>query len=251
MGDDNPQQAMTDEEREEILELYDGLRVADVTDGLDYHGFHNQNRVSNDIGPLYRDVEDFSHQITGFAYTARYLPTNERRDLPHYEELDFQTSHHEWAGEWWTNKSPDPDTDAMREGDILVAEAHDMEVGIFGSFNLLTFVNEGVRGLVTDGGPRDTDEVIKQGIPVYSKEVNKTIPPGRAELAEEGVPVNISGCQIRPGDVVVADGDGVVTVPIEHARTVAETAWEVLENDQDNRREYYDKVGLEHDFTLE
>lgn len=49
MGDDNPQQAMTDEEREEILELYDGLRVADVTDGLDYHGFHNQKRVQTRI----------------------------------------------------------------------------------------------------------------------------------------------------------------------------------------------------------
>lgn len=139
----------------------------------------------------------------------------------------------------------------MREGDILVAEAHDIPVGIFGSMNLLSFVNAGVHGLVTDGGPRDRDEVIKHGIPVYCKDVNKVIPPGRVELEAEGIPVNIGGCQIPPGDIVVADGEGIITVPIEHARTGAETAREVLENDQETRRKYYRKVGLKPDFTLE
>lgn len=250
MTDDDHRRATSDEERRELLDLYENLRVADVTDGLDYHGFHESNRASRDIGPLFRDIEDFSHTVTGFAYTVRYLPTNKPRDLPRPAELDFETSHG-WAGDWWGEHAPSPSTDAMRDGDVLVAEAHDIPVGIYGSMNLLELVDAGIEGLVTDGGPRDTDEVIKQGIPVYCKEINKAIPPGRAELDAESVAVNIGGCKIEPGDVVVADGDGVVAVPIEHAREVAETAHEVLDRDQDSRRKYYAKVGLEPDFTLE
>ena len=249
MSDTDSHDRLSDDEREELLTLYEGLRVADVVDGLDYHGFHDVNRMSSDIGPLYRDIEGFFHQITGFAYTVRYLPTNKRRELPHPEELDFDTSS-EWAWDWWDEFSPDPSTADIRENDVLVVEAHDISVGILGSMNLLTAVDAGAVGVVTDGGPRDSDEVIKQGIPVYSTGTNKTIPPGRVELDAEGVPVNVGGCLVRPADIVVADGDGVVVVPIEYARPVAETAREVLEIDQEHRREYYEKVGLDRDFTL-
>ena len=76
------------EERAEILELYDGLRVTDVVDGLDYQGYHNIGQVNEEIRPLYRDIEDFSHRCVGFASTIRMLPTNEPRDLPAPEELD-------------------------------------------------------------------------------------------------------------------------------------------------------------------
>lgn len=250
MSENSSHARLSSDERQELLDMYDGLRVADVVDGLDYHGFHDVNQMSSDVAPLYRDIDGFSHQITGFAYTVRYLPTNKRRELPNPAELDFETSS-EWAWDWWDDYSPDPSTDDIREDDVLVVEAHDLSVGILGSMNLLTAVDAGAVGVVTDGGPRDTDEVIKQGIPVYSTGTNKTIPPGRVELDAEQVPVSVGGCQVRPADIVVADGDGVVVVPIEYAEEVAETARGVLEIDQKHRRDYYEKVGLEPDFTLE
>ena len=46
---------LSDEERQELLELYDGLRVTDVVDGLDYNGYHNIGQVNKEIRPLYRD----------------------------------------------------------------------------------------------------------------------------------------------------------------------------------------------------
>jgi regulator of RNase E activity RraA len=236
------------EEREELLDRYEGLRVTDVTDGLDAHGFHGINRMHNDIRPLHRDVENFSHRFVGFAHTIRFLPTNKRRNLPHDEDLDYDTFS-EWAGEWYGEHSGEP-TD-IQENDVIVFEAHDLNVGNIGSMNGLSWIADGAVGIVTNGGIRDTDEVIKQGIPAYTERISKTIIPGRDEFDAEQVPVNVGGCQIRPDDIVVADGDGVVVVPIEHAEAVGEAARREQQGDQESRRELYDEVGLEADFTLE
>jgi len=244
------EQTLSDDERAELLDLYDGLRVADVVDGLDYHGFHDLTWMSSAMGPLWEDTETFNHQLMGFAYTARYLPTNQRREgLPPVEERDYET-YQEWADEWWEDVSPDPSTDDVRENDVVVVEAHDVNVGIFGPFNTLTLLDAGAVGVVTDGGPRDTDEVAKQEVSVYCREVNKTIPPGRVELDAEQVPVNVDGVQVEPEDLVVADGDGVVVVPVEHAEEVGKTARAILEQDQEYRAGYYDRLGMDDDFTL-
>ena len=238
------------EERAELLDLYEGLRVADVTDGLDYNGFHESGQMKNGIKPLYRDEETFSHRFIGFAHTIRYHPTNKRRELPEPDEmqLDFEEVP-AWAGQWWGEHVPGPSN--IREGDAVIVEAHDIEVGIIGSMNGLEMVTEGAVGVVTNGGPRDTDEVIKQDIPMYGADVNKPIPPGRVEFDAEQVPVNVGGTKVEPDDIVVADGDGVVVVPLEHAENVAKAARQVQVADQQARREYYEEVGLEPDFTLE
>ena len=55
---------------------------------------------------------------------------------------------------------------------------------------------------------------------------------------------------VRPGDVIVADGDGVVVVPREPAAAVARVAHEILKTDQEARRKLYQKLGLPPDRTL-
>lgn len=237
-------------EREELLDLYEGLRVADVTDGLDYNAFHDIGQMSTDIRPIYRDEETFSHRFIGFAHTVRYHPTNKRRELPEPDELDLDFEGvPDWAGQWWGEHSPGPSD--IRENDAMIIEAHGLDVGIIGSENAFGWTLEGANGVVTNGGPRDTDEVIKQDIPMYSKAVNKPIPPGRVEKDAEQVPVNVGGTKVEPDDIVVADGDGVVVVPLEVAEDVAKAARLVQKADQERRREYYDEAGLEPDFTLE
>ncbi|MCU4974090.1 dimethylmenaquinone methyltransferase [Halobacteria archaeon AArc-m2/3/4] len=234
-------------EREEIIDLYEGLRVTDVVDGLDYSGFWNDlHSVSKEIGPLYRDVDSFSHRVSGFANTHRFLPTNKPRDMPN--DLDFETAT-EWRNDWYGDLSGGPSE--VREHDVIVVEAHELDVGIIGSANALAWTADGANGVLTNGGPRDTDELIKQGIPVYSKDINKPIIPGRCEFDAEQIPVNVGGCLIRPGDFIVADGDGVVVVPIEHVDDVADAARREQQADQEMRAELYEKAGLEHDFTLE
>lgn len=241
------QPPLSEAERREILEIYEDLRVTDVTDGLDFHGFgYDLNQMSRDIGPLYRDMESFDHRIVGFAHTMRFLPTNRRRELP--DELGFETVT-AWRDEWYEERSGGPSD--IRDHDVIVCEAHQIPVGIIGSANALGWVAEGAVGVVTNGGPRDTDELIKEEIPTYSKTINKPIIPGRTEFDDSQIPVNVGGCLVRPEDVIVADGDGVVVVPIEFAERVGNAARAEQEADQETRRELYEKAGLEPDFTLE
>lgn len=245
---------LSDDRRAELVELYEGLRVTDVVDALDFHGYgHGLNKLDKGIGPLYRDVEHFSHRLMGFAHTIRFLPTNRRRELPDdpsFEtEAEFQEAF-EWRNEWYGELHDEPD-DEIREHDVIVVEAHNIDAGIVGSMNSLSWYAAGANGVITNGGPRDTDEIVKQGIPVYARDVNKGIIPGRCEVDRLQVPVNVGGCQVRPEDVLVADGDGVVVVPIEVAEDVAEAARVEQADDQEARRQLYEEVGLEPDFTLE
>jgi len=60
----------------------------------------------------------------------------------------------------------------------------------------------------------------------------------------------VGGVLVRPGDFVVADGDGVVVVPREHAERVAEIAWDIAKGDKAARRKLYEKTGLKPDATV-
>jgi regulator of RNase E activity RraA len=85
-------------------------------------------------------------------------------------------------------------------------------------------------GLVTSGGLADSDELTFHKVPVYFRRLARGIRPGRNELESVNRPVTVGGVLVRPGDVVVADGDGVVVVPRERAEDVAREALTFLDN---------------------
>jgi len=236
----------TPEDDERILQLYEGLRVADVSDGMDMAGLQDVGLMDPDIKPLWRDVEGFQHVIRGLAITVRYVPTNKRPGKMSAAEF------RQWEGRWYREISPEPFVPLLRPGSIIVIDGEqDRDTGSIGSNNTLTWKTKGAQGIVTSSGARDTDELIKQKIPLYLKKIGRGIRPGRNEVESVNQPVMCGGVLVRPGDVVVADGDGVIVVPREHAEEVARAAKQILDADKAGRRKLYQQLGMPRDRTVE
>jgi regulator of RNase E activity RraA len=235
----------TQAEDDRILKLYEGLRVADVSDGLDMVGLADSGLMDPAILPLWKDTDKFDHQFIGIAVTARYVPTNRPRPKLSVEEFP------KWEGNWYNQISPEPFTQILRPGSALVIDGNeDGDTGSIGSNNILAWKLRGMRGVITTGGARDTDEIIKQRVPLYYRKPGRGIRPGRNEIESVNRPVTVGGVLVRPGDVVVADGDGVVVVPREVAESVAAAARKILDGDKAGRRELYKKLGLPEDKSL-
>lgn len=235
----------TPNDRKQVLKLYDGLRVTDVCDGMDTVGLQDVGLMDRKIGPLWRDTEDFSHRIYGIAHTVRFVPTGRRAP-----QFATREEFEKWKGEWYEKIARGPITEEIVPGDIVVIDATGVkDCGFIGSNNGLSWLAAGARGAVTNGGARDTDELIKAKMPVYSRGIMRGIRPGRLELESTGRPVECGGVFVHPGDLVVADGDGVIVVPWEKAPAVADAAIRIQEGDKAGRRKHYDTLRIPQDFT--
>lgn len=235
----------TQEEDDRILELFEGLRVADVSDAMDVAGLINRGLMDPAIHPLWRDVDAFGHQFRGIAVTVRYVPTN--RTVPTLPRDEFK----DWQNRWYQELTAERYVPLLRKGSVVVIDAaEDGDTGSIGSFNTMLWKTKGAVGVVTSGGARDTDEIIKQGIPVYLSRISRGYPPGRNELESINRPISVGGVLVRPGDVIVADGDGVIVVPREKAEAVAGEARLILDGDKKARRNLYEQLGLPVDQTV-
>lgn len=226
-------------DREKILEKFAPLRVADVCDAMDWLMLRDIGLMSRDIRPLFRPV-----RVCGIAKTVRYVPTN--KVVPTMSPEEYT----KFVEDWYANVCTYPFGEVIEPGDIIVIDAHDLDVGLLGSNNSLAYFNKGARALVTDGGCRDTDEVIREKVPVFCRYISRTMVQARMEFESMNKPINCGGVLVRPGDVIVGDGDGVVVVPQEYALKVADIALKILEEDKIGRRRLYEQAGLPLDETV-
>lgn len=224
--------------RTQILETVAKLRVTDIRDGMDWVGLHHSGTVDPEIRPLWRT------KAAGFAQTYRHIPTQER--VPELKPEDYT----KWAYEYWYAQlwNMGDFREQVGEGDFLVIDTMGMKTPAVGSMDSMVWAARGVKGVLTNGGARDTDEQLYQkAMPCWHRWVVQPMYQGRVVFGEPNSTVEIGGATVHPGDLIVADGDGAIVVPQNVIDDVLHYAKQESENDRYDRRMLFEVLGIEQD----
>jgi regulator of RNase E activity RraA len=238
----NADRPTNDRDSFELLPLYKYLRVVDVCDAMDGIGYFDIGLMCPEVRPIWPGMK-----FWGAALTIRCVPAN--RPMWRLNTTEDMVKAHDI----WFKEVGHISTDGMiKPGHVIVTDAGDSrEVGFWGSANSLSAVADGAVGIVTDGYCRDTAEIALQKTPVCARARGRTILPGRIVVAEVQTRIGCGGVQVRPGDIVGCDDDGVLVVPFEIAAEAAVHARAILLADMRGRRKLYERLGMTPDATVD
>ncbi len=129
--------------------------------------------------------------------------------------------------------------DAAERGDVIVIDAHESRVALWGALATMSAISRGIAGLVIDGAVRDIEEIKKTSFPVFARYVSPTAgePKGLGELS---VPIKCAGAEVNPNDYILADENGVVVIPQRRALEIANRALYVKEKEDRVKKEIAD-----------
>lgn len=122
--------------------------------------------------------------------------------------------------------------DAAQPGDVVVVANGGHCVSSWGGTASYAAKMRGISGLIVDGGVRDREEMIEHQFPVFARHMVPTTGRTRIKVVEIGGTVAMSGQKVATGDIIVADGTGIVCVPASKAEQVLKIA-EALQADDD------------------
>ena len=184
---------------EQIFDLFMQVSTPNISDAMHRKG------VMRGIKPLFEDIK-----LVGKAVTV-------------------QTFEGDWA-------KPVEATDVAKEGDVIVVYAGSKDVAPWGELASWSCKQKGITGIVIDGAVRDVEEIRRLRFPVFAKYVvpNAGDPKGFGELNAE---IKCGGQEVKPGDWIIGDDNGVVVVPKESAYEIARRAKEVWKNEERVREE--------------
>jgi regulator of RNase E activity RraA len=209
---------------------------------MDGIGYFNIGLMAPEIRPLWLGMK-----FWGPALTIRCVPAN--RPMWKLNTTEEIVGAH---GIWFKEVGHMGVSDLIQPGHVIVTDTGGAgEVGFWGSENSMGAMVRGAAGIVTDGYCRDTAEVVLQQTPICARQRGRTIIPGRIQVVEVQTTIGCGGVQVRPGDIVGCDDDGVVVVPLEVARDVAVHARSILLADMRARRKHYERLGKSVDETVD
>ena len=122
--------------------------------------------------------------------------------------------------------------DAANPGDVIVVANNGAQVSTWGGMASYAAKLKGVGGLVVDGGIRDREEIIEFSFPAFSRHMVPTPGKTRIKVLSINDPVVCAGVRVRKGDVIVADGTGVLCIPIEYVESITDAAEKFSSDDQ-------------------
>ena len=180
------------------VDRLDALYTPVLADVLDRLGYREQS-LRAEIRPLFPGAK-----AAGVARTVLTIPAPELAPAEPYK------------GEMAA-------VDALGPGDVMVVSECDWS--FWGELLSTAARYRGCRGVVIDGHTRDTRAILAMGFPVFCRGVHPADSLGRLDVVAHDVPIRCGGVLIHPGDLILADDDGVVAIP----RAVAEQALTLAE----------------------
>jgi regulator of RNase E activity RraA len=178
------------------------VATSTLTGALFRRGFRNM--FLQDVSPLRVDQA----RMVGFAYTMRFLPSREDKNGP------LAKSRGQIQAQAMEECPPGHVLVVDSRGDARAASAGDLYIGRLKA--------RGCAGIVTDGGFRDSEGVLKTGLPAYHRRPTSPPSPIVHHPSDLNIPIACGGVAVYPGDVIVGDCDGVVVIPADIADEVAE-----------------------------
>ncbi len=195
----------------DVIGKFKTVTTASVADAVDQIA-GKTGYMSFDIKPQINDKK-----VVGPAVTVKEVPTREL--LPPAHALDA--------------------IDESEEGSVIVigVEGSDRNVAVWGGLMTAGAYVNNLAGAVLDAGVRDVTEIRRDyGFPVYARSVSPGTTLGRYKTEAMNVPVECGGVIVNPGDLIVADLDGVVVVPREQVDQVLERALEIEQREAEQTK---------------